>query len=73
MHLVTETPKLRINLMEYRYLEKAVEDTAPEEKESAIQCVVIYAKLHNGMCLKDEAAALRHKLRTQARPQLRIA
>lgn len=73
MQIVTQTPKLRVNLVELDYLEQAVEDVPADEKDSAIQCVVIYAKLHSGMCLKDESAYLRHRLRTQPRHQLRIA
>ncbi|RPD50020.1 hypothetical protein DNI29_04280 [Hymenobacter sediminis] len=66
--------KLRINLAEYRFLEQAVNDTAIGCKREAIQSIVTYAKLHSGMCLKDEAAALLYKLETQPQqPRLAYA
>jgi hypothetical protein len=72
MH-ITENTKPRINLAEYRFLERSVEDTAIGCKREAIQGIVSYAKLALGICLKDEAAAYIYHLETKQAPQLRLA
>ncbi len=58
--------KLRVNLAEYDFLKRAVADTSTGCIEQAIQSTVTYARLHDGTCLKDEAAWL--KINLEAAP-----
>lgn len=67
------TTKPRINLFEYRFLEEATRNTAPEHMDAAIEAVRVYAKLHLNMCLSDEAAALRHRNATRPARRLQLA
>ena len=64
----------RVNPAELRFLRSAVDATDTGCKDSAIQAVVTYAKLHDGMDLKAEAKYLRREMEAQAEArQLHIA
>ncbi|MCC2547680.1 hypothetical protein LJY25_14590 [Hymenobacter sp. BT175] len=62
MYVNTTKPKTRINPAELNYLRQAVAATATGCQCAAIQAVVAYAHLHDGMDLRDEAAYLEREL-----------
>ncbi|QIX61830.1 hypothetical protein HER32_11825 [Hymenobacter sp. BT18] len=55
---VSTTTNPRVNPAELRYLRQAVDATTTDCRRTAIQAIVVYAQLHDGMDLTGEAAYL---------------
>lgn len=63
MTILSDFPAPRINPAELRFLRQAVTATATGCRFQAMQAIVVYAKLHDGIDLTDEAAYLEAEFR----------
>ncbi|TGE07741.1 hypothetical protein [Hymenobacter fodinae] len=64
-----EKLKLRVNLTEYKFMESALDGIPASDMPAARQAVVIYARLHLGLCLLDESLWHAHQMNLRAQAQ----